>query len=482
MAYAQGFGLSRNSPTISSSPLNRHTITHCDEDSKNSAGECVGFEYYQKKDAEDKKKALADKALQEKTGPLTDAEQTKKDTDMLTAVSKGEAEWAKDGKSWSSYPPSERPNGWSLPNAKGPDGSVSDNTFAQEDLDKADEAEKLKMSQARLGVTIGDDGEKIAWNDNYESNPNAGYKQGFENGKPIHNKRGDKMFLGDKDVTEEYYKTHNEAGGTKQTWKTSLNSGLDAVQEGLDYAGLATGVGAIPDVFNSLLGGIRGSADYLSGGDDYSKHFKRAGKSLLYAAPLIGDSAMVANKLSKFSKLNKKFNVPRNLLTNTSGFLTNKNLSKAIQTTSKGTKKRPSGEKLLSFGEGVFNNTARGIGNFAFRKNKNTQIYNQSKRFLNSTGLNSKLSSLGAEQFGKLTSAKGLEKLAIPGANASMDSIQNAFTGVDTSKIAQGGFAPQQDQFTKPDSKKVAEKVDTNPKNAGSIIEQNNAKSNTEKS
>ena len=191
---------------------------------------------------------------------------------------------------------------------------------------------------------------------------------------------------------------------------------------------------------------------------------------------------MVANKLSKFSKLNKKFNVPRNLLTNTSGFLTNKNLSKAIQTTSKGTKKRPSGEKLLSFGEGVFNNTARGIGNFAFRKNKNTQIYNQSKRFLNSTGLNSKLSSLGAEQFGKLTSAKGLEKLAIPGANASMDSIQNAFTGVDTSKIAQGGFAPQQDQFTKPDSKKVAEKVDTNPKNAGSIIEQNNAKSNTEKS
>ena len=124
-----------------------------------------------------------------------------------------------------------------------------------------------------------------------------------------------------------------------------------------------------------MLGGIRGSADYLSGGDDYSKHFKRAGKSLLYAAPLIGDSAMVTNKLSKLNKFNQKFNLPRNLLKNPT-------LNKVIKTTSKGTKKRPGGEKLVQKVEGTTNNLLRGFGNFAFRKSKNTQVYNQSKDFL----------------------------------------------------------------------------------------------------
>jgi hypothetical protein len=339
-------------------------------------------------------------------------------------------------------------------------GGYSEAIFTDKELSDAKKQVdlKTKIDQVKGGET---------WkNSKYNKNPKLGFN---EDGQATYNSRGDKMFLGDEDVTKEYYENHNKAGGKNQTFGNKL----DYAQEALDYAGLATGVGAIPDLFNSAISGVRGAVDYASGGDNYKQHFKDSGRRALYAAPLVGDSMMLANKANKFSKLNNKYNIGRNILKNPT-------LNKAINTTSKGTKKRPSGEQLLSFGEGAFTNAARGFGNFAFRKNKNTKINSMAQNFLKNKGFGDKFSKLGAEQLGKLTSAKGLEKLTVPGADASIDSIQNAFTGIDTSKIAQGGFAPQQDQFTKPESKKVAKKVDTNPENASSIIEQNNSKSNIE--
>ena len=309
---------------------------------------------------------------------------------------------------------------------------------------------KTKIDQVKGGET---------WkNSKYNSQPKEGYDA---DGNPMTLHKDGKVFFDGKDITEDYKR--------KQKGELNFNDKLDMGQEALDYAGLATGVGAIPDLFNSAISGARGAVDYASGGDNYKQYFKDSGRRAAYAAPLVGDSMMLANKASKFSRLNNKYNIGRNILKNPT-------LNKAI----KGTKKRPSGEKLLSFGEGAFTNAARGFGNFAFRKNKNTKISSMAQDFLKNKGFGDKFSKLGAEQLGKLTSAKGLEKLAVPGADASIDSIQNAFTGIDTSKIAQGGFAPQQDQFTKPESKKVAKKVDTNPENASSIIEQNNSKSNIE--
>ena len=88
-------------------------------------------------------------------------------------------------------------------------GGYTKATFTDKELSDAAEKTALEKKQAMLGVIKGPDGEKIAWKDNEKYNPNAGYKQGFdENGKPIHNSRGEKMFLGDKDVTEELSLIH----------------------------------------------------------------------------------------------------------------------------------------------------------------------------------------------------------------------------------------------------------------------------------
>jgi len=87
MAYAQHFGLSRNSP------LNTHTKYHCGEGSKNSAGECVGWEYNQGEEKRNADKTQANEDLYNLKGPLTDDQQTKRDMMMISAVSKGEKEW-----------------------------------------------------------------------------------------------------------------------------------------------------------------------------------------------------------------------------------------------------------------------------------------------------------------------------------------------------------------------------------------------------
>lgn len=49
MSYVQRFGVSRKSP------LNDHTKYHCGPDFKNEAGECVGWDYEQKRKEEEKK-------------------------------------------------------------------------------------------------------------------------------------------------------------------------------------------------------------------------------------------------------------------------------------------------------------------------------------------------------------------------------------------------------------------------------------------
>jgi len=468
MAYSQSFGLNRNSSTISSSPLNRHTITHCGEGSKNSDGECVGFEYYQKKDAEDKKKALANKALQEKTGPLTDAEQTKKDKNMILAVSKGEAEWARDGKSWSTYPIKERPNAWSLPNAKNPDGTVSDNTFSEEDLNKAGKAVELQKKQDMLGVSIDPEtGEKIPWKDN-PRNPNAGYKQGFdETGKAIHNSRGDKMYLGDKDVTEEYYKKHNKAGGLKQTFSNNLNSNLDVMQDALGIGGFAGPYGAFADGANALVSGGRGIASFFGAdsgdGTTTSGHFKNMLKSGVYAIPVAGDIA-AATKLNKYNKYLKNIPGTKKYTDYMKG---NNMVTKNIGKTNK-TKFNYNPQPMTGASknwETKSQNLLRGGVGFLSGKNYN-QFGNLIDKTIGKGGI--------ADLTKKVTSSKflldkpqnafeSIKSGFTNTTNAGMDSIRNAFTGIDSSKIAQGGNAIKKDENENP---------------ATSIIASNNNKSN----
>jgi len=490
MAYAQHFGLSRNSP------LNTHTKYHCGEGSKNSAGECVGWEYNQGKEKRDTEKNQANEDLYNLKGPLTDDQQTKRDMMMISAVSKGEKEWGKDGKNWNTYPLKERPNGWSLANAKGPDGQDQGNTFAEEDLNKAQKAVELRDKQDKLGVTKDEDGNKIAWNDN-ERNPDGGYKQGFDkDGKEVHNSRGDKMFLGDKDITEEYYKTYNRGGGKKNTFANNLNNNLDMISEGLGVGGFTPGYGPLFDGANAFLSGGRAlfSSFGMDSGDGRTTgdHLKNVAKNAFYAIPGPGDNAAAYGAFNKVNKLTNNLSKATGQglykYSNKSNKV-NSVVSKLKKSKVKGKAPYPKLTNILS-PESKTQNFLRGGAGFLSGKNNNMfgkgveSLLGKNKLTdIVKMGTSSK-AVLGKPQAALNTLQDGGNLLTEAG-NQGMDSIKNAFGGVDYSNFDTGGFLDGKNKNKGVAAKagtlvSTTKKVDTNPSKVTSIIDQNNNKSNAE--
>ena len=99
---------------------------------------------------------------------------------------------------------------------------------------------------------------------------------------------------GSADLSKESAKSEEEMKAeTEEKQKIEPESVLDAIQLALDAAGLAPGVGAIPDLLNASISALRGD-------------WGAAGLSVLAAVPVIGDAATAAKFAQKGVKTAKK--------------------------------------------------------------------------------------------------------------------------------------------------------------------------------
>ena len=308
MPYIQQWGVSRSQSPFSAlqSPLNNHNKYHCDPGNKNEAGECVGWEYSQNKKEE----------------------------------KKPETKYTKDPKDWNTWPPSERPSGWSLPGSKNPDGSDSDNSFSKDELEEANEAVDLKRRQ---DMVAGGDTWK---NSELNMQPEEGTDY-FGNTMTVH--KDGKTYQGGEDVTDAYNR--------KMEGKSTTEEKLDAAQTSLGAAGFVPKLGAIPDLLNATISGVRGTAGLFGLGErSAGDYYGDALWSTAYAVPYAGDYLAGTTKGGKVLK----------------------NLSKW----SKGTDKFYSASKSGKWNQPMYvpptasNTLNRGLYNFIARKNKNTQYGN----------------------------------------------------------------------------------------------------------
>lgn len=98
---------------------------------------------------------------------------------------------------------------------------------------------------------------------------------------------------GTADLSKENAKSEEEMKAeTEEKLKLDPDSVLDGIQLALDAAGLAPGVGAIPDLLNAGISAIRGD-------------WAAAGLSVLAAVPIIGDAATAAKFAQKGVKAAK---------------------------------------------------------------------------------------------------------------------------------------------------------------------------------
>lgn len=98
---------------------------------------------------------------------------------------------------------------------------------------------------------------------------------------------------GSADLSKENAKSEEEMKAeTEEKQKIEPESVLDGIQLALDAAGLAPGVGAIPDLLNASISAIRGD-------------WAAAGLSVLAAVPVIGDAATAAKFAQKGVKAAK---------------------------------------------------------------------------------------------------------------------------------------------------------------------------------
>ena len=407
MAYAQHFGLSRNSPLSKSysDKLKDGDIEPSENDKKwgysGSGGYVTGTEY---------------------SDPKSEYN--------TVGGGKGRGTWdpkgGSDGK-----------------------GAYSEAVFTDKELSDAKKQVDLKteIDQVKGGET---------WkNSKYNKNPKLGFN---EDGQATYNSRGDKMFLGDEDVTKEYYEKHNKAGGKNQTFSNQL----DYVQDGLGVLGFTPGYGAFADGANALVSGFRGVGSLLgakSEGKTTGDHFKNMAKNAFYAVPAVGDLAALgkANKYTKYLPTTKK------ITDYTKGLnLTNKTYGK--------TKKGQFAQNILGASknwESKGKNLLRGGLGFATGKN-----YNKFGQGIEKV--------LGKNKFADIVKMGTSSKFLVDKpqkALRTLGDVGNALTettskGLDSIKNAFGG-----QNYANVDTGK---KVDTNPSKANSIIDQNNNKSNAE--
>ena len=98
---------------------------------------------------------------------------------------------------------------------------------------------------------------------------------------------------GSADLSKENAKSEEEMKAeTEEKQKLDPDSVLDGIQLALDAAGLAPGVGAIPDLLNASISALRGD-------------WGAAGLSVLAAVPVIGDAATAAKFAQKGMKAAK---------------------------------------------------------------------------------------------------------------------------------------------------------------------------------
>ena len=98
---------------------------------------------------------------------------------------------------------------------------------------------------------------------------------------------------GSADLSKERGKSEEEMKAeTEEKTKLNSESVLDGIQLALDAAGLAPGVGAIPDLLNASISALRGD-------------WGAAGLSVLAAVPVIGDAATAAKFAQKGVKAAK---------------------------------------------------------------------------------------------------------------------------------------------------------------------------------
>ena len=337
-------------------------------------------------------------------------------------------------------------------------GGYSKSVFTDEELASAKKDVELKTKKDQLA------GGETWKNSKYNKNPKLGFN---EDGQATYNSRGDKMFLGDKDVTKEYYEKHNKAGGTNQT----LSNQLDYVQDGLGVLGFTPGYGAFADGANALLSGFRGVGSLLGAKSDDGTttggHFGNMIKNAIYAVPAAGDLAALgkANKYTKYLPTTKKmtdWTKGNNIVTKNIGKTNTKKFNYNPQPISGASRNWESKSK----------NLLRGVAGFATGKNYNKfgqgieKVLGKNK-FADIVKMGTSSKAVWGKPQEALNTIGNVGNALTETTNKGLDSIQGAFTGVNSSKVAQGGFG--KDKKTE---------ITKNP--AASIIANNNKKSRTD--
>lgn len=109
------------------------------------------------------------------------------------------------------------------------------------------------------------------------------------------------MDTGEADLSREQVTTEEEMKAvTEAKQQLDLEAVLDGIQLALDVAGLAPGVGAIPDLLNASISALRGD-------------WGAAGLSVLAAVPVIGDAATAAKFAKNGVKAAKKAKKAKNV-------------------------------------------------------------------------------------------------------------------------------------------------------------------------
>tara|TARA_R110000822_G_scaffold120883_1_gene254520 strand:- start:34 stop:1335 length:1302 start_codon:yes stop_codon:yes gene_type:complete len=431
MAYAQHFGLSRNSPLSKSysDKLKDGDIEPSESDKKwgytGPDGQVTGTEY---------------------SDPKSEYN--------TVGAGKGRGAWDPKGGS------DEK-------------GGYSEAVFTDKELSDAKERVdlKTKIDQVKGGET---------WkNSKYNKNPKLGFN---EDGQATYNSRGDKMFLGDEDVTKEYYEKHNKAGGKNQTFSNQL----DYVQDGLGVLGFTPGYGAFADGANSLLSGFRGVGSLLGAKSDDGTttggHFKNMLKHGMYAVPVAGDLAAAA----KIKKYTKYLPTTKKITDYTKGLnLTNKTYGK--------TKKGQFAQNILGASknwESKGKNLFRGSLGFATGKNYNKfgqgiETVLGKNKFADVVKMGTSSKAVWGKPQAALNTIGDVGNALTETTSKGLDSIKNAFGGQNYANFDTGGFLDNKNKNKGVAAKagtlvSTNKKVDTNPSKANSIIDQNNNKSNAE--
>ena len=339
-------------------------------------------------------------------------------------------------------------------------GGYSEAIFTDKELSDAKKQVdlKTKIDQVKGGET---------WkNSKYNKNPKLGFN---ENGQATYNSRGDKMFLGNKDVTEEYYKKHNKAGGKNQTFSNKL----DYTQDALGVAGFTPGYGAFADGANALLSGFRGVGSLLGAKSDDGKttgdHFKNMVSNAFYAVPAVGDLAA----LGKVNKFKKYLPTTKGMTDWTKGNnIVTRNIGKTNKT---GTKVNYNPQPISGAAknwESKSKNLLRGVAGFATGKNYNKfgqgiETVLGKNKFADVVKMGTSSKFLVDKPQKALGTLGDVGNALTETTSKGLDSIRGAYTNISGSEVAQGGFG--KDKKTE---------ITKNP--AASIIANNNKKSNTD--